>query len=365
MHPIKEFEFSGIDKKLACEYIKIHNTILTEIKVIESVAVDSVTKSFLNIFISEFKLLNETDEKLIVDTIICASKNKLDTLFNKCSKINVFNNESIACNKLVGIGYYKNLQNRINLLNAISPRTTKQNNKLLKLQNEFNSTIELKSLLPRVFNYSGRRKVLLQYYVEKNFRVCAYCLAQYTSIYRSSKSKKYFLTGNLDHVKAKSTYPFLSLSINNLVPVCAHCNQRKLDSSFEYDPFNAKHELSFDFSDCIDVVKTKVVFKPLKDLKFSPAVGKFIDVTTKLDLKDLYQNFESNAKELIDRYHKFNSNGYSEHLSKITKRPNNRDFIEYFVSDTPLKEDSVLKHPLAKFKMDIFNTIKSKSKSKT
>lgn len=363
MHPIKEFDFSGIDKKLAIEYIKIHNTIIKEVKFIEAVATEPITKKYLNIFISEFKLLNETDEKLVIDTIICASKRKLDTLFSKCSKKNVFRNESFACNKLVGIEYYKNIQDRINSLNAITPKSSKQNNKLLKLQNEFNSTIELKSLLPKVFNYTGRRKVLLQYYAEKNFRVCVYCLAQHTSIYRSSNSKKYFLTGNLDHVKAKSTYPFLSLSINNLVPVCAHCNQRKLDSSFEYDPFSSKHEVSFDFSDCIDVVKAKVTLKQLNDLKFLPVTGKFKDVTTKLDLKDLYQNFESNAFELIDRYHKFHSDGYSEHLSKIAKRPNNRDFIEYFISETPLNEDSVLKHPLAKFKMDLFNTIKSKSKT--
>lgn len=361
MHPIKEFDFTGIDKRLAREYIKIHNTILKEVKFIESVVTQTITKNYLNFFISEFKSLDEKDEKLVVDTIICATKKQLDILVNKCSKRNVNSKEQLACNTLIGITYYKNIQAQINKLNSNTSRTKTQNEKLLKLQNEFNSKIGLRPLLLKVFDYSGRRKALLQYYAKKNYRVCAYCLAQYTSIYRSSNSGKYYLTGNLDHVKAKSTYPYLSLSINNLVPVCAHCNQRKSDRRFKYDPFNAKHKQSFDFSDCIDVVKSKVIFKPLNHLKFSPAKGEFKDLTTKLDLKDLYQNFEPNAKALIDRYQKYHSKGYSEHLTSITKKPDSREFIEFFISEVPLSDESVLKHPLTKFKMDLYNMIKSKS----
>lgn len=360
MHPIKEFDFSGIEKTLAREYIKVHNQIVKEVNVISSVATDPISNNYLKIFTSAFANLDDSDETLVTETIICASKKQLDGLLKACNKRGILSKEQLPCNKLTGISYYSRLQKEINKLNVITIRTKAQDDKLAKYQKEFNATIGLRPLLQKIFDYSGRRKLLLQYYAVKGYRVCAYCLAQYTSIYRSSKSGKFYLTGNLDHVKAKSTYPYLSLSINNLVPVCGHCNQRKSDRKFKYDPFNPAHKQAFDFSECIDVVKSKVVFKPLKKLKFSPSTGYFTDLREKLEFKDLYQNFELNAKMMVDRYQKYHSHGYNEHLKSITEKTDSREFIEYFISEVPLSDESVLKHPLTKFKMDLYNTIKSK-----
>jgi 5-methylcytosine-specific restriction endonuclease McrA len=357
MHPIKEYDFTGIEKSLALEYIKIHNTILNEIKFIQSVAADTISKNYLNIFTSKFKMLITTNEKLVVETIICATKDNLDDLVK--SYLSMDSVEKLKCDRLTGISYYSNLKIRIGELTNKKRKTKAERDKLKRYTIEFNSTIGLKPLLLKVFDYSGRRNKLLKYYAQQDYRVCAYCLAQYTSIYRSSGSGNFYLTGNLDHVKSKSSHPFLSLSINNLIPVCAHCNQRKSDKKFKYDPFNSKHKIHFNFTDCNDVVKSKVVFKGLNNIGFLPLNGDFKDITSKLDLKDLYKNFESNAKALVERYNKFHSKGYGNHLKAITKRPNSREFIEYFISEVPLIEENVLKEPLTKFKMDLYNALKT------
>jgi 5-methylcytosine-specific restriction endonuclease McrA len=338
----------------------MHNIIFKEVTILESILIHTGSKNYVNIFLSEFKNLDEKDEKLVTQTIICASKILLDEIVEKCSNPKAISTELIKCKKLTRISYYKNLQERINKLNKKTSRTAEEGKDLKKLKKEFNGELRLRPLIQKIFNYSGRQKSLLKFYANTDCRVCAYCLAQYTSIYRSSSSGTFYLTGNLDHVKAKSKFPYLSLSINNLVPVCAHCNQRKLDRVFNYDPFNSKHKHNFDFSNCIDVVKSKVVLKSLDDLQISPAKGQFKDLATKLDFKELYQNFSSCAETIVDRYQKFYSEGYYNHLEKITNRPNSREFIEFFISEVPLTNDNVLKHPLTKFKMDLLNTIKSK-----
>jgi hypothetical protein len=188
-------------------------------------------------------------------------------------------------------------------------------------------------------------------------------LVQSTIIYESKSQDKYYLTGNLDHVKPKDTNPLLSISINNLIPVCVPCNQRKSTTIFKYDPFNNEHAHSFDFNGCIDfdMKKGEVIYKSLKDLKITADKDEYMDMSKKLDYIDLYSNFDSNAEVMVERFKKFNSNGYSEHLNKITDSSHTREMIEYLISEVPLTDDNILKFPLTKFKMDLFNTIKSKS----
>lgn len=361
MHPIKEYDFTVINKSLALEFIDIHNSICNDVLEINKRISRVSSKKYLDVFISNFSCLDDKNERLVEQTIICAPKKKLNQIFDNCSKVKDQNIELIPCIQLTSIDYYKNLQKKANELSANSAPTPAQDKKLKKIQAELNGSIKLKPLLQKVFDYTGRRKNLLQYYNIINYKVCVYCLAQYTSIYRSTASGQFYLTGNLDHVKAKSTNPFLSLSINNLVPVCAHCNQRKSDRNFKYDPFNLKHIHNFDFSDCIDIVNSNVILKPLNKLKISPRLGAFTDLANKLDFKDLYCNHATNAQLLVDRYQKYNSDGYNEHLNSITNKSNSREFIEYFISEVPLNDDNILKHPLTKFKIDLFNALKLKS----
>ena len=57
-------------------------------------------------------------------------------------------------------------------------------------------------------------------------KVCPYCNRLFTT---TVNTKGHRIRPQLDHFRNKSKYPFLALSINNLVPACGVCNLLKLD----------------------------------------------------------------------------------------------------------------------------------------
>ena len=223
------------------------------------------------------------------------------------------------------------------------------------------SQVTLLEILSVIFNYTGRRKHLLKYYSSTEFNICLFCLAQSTTIYTSSKSKYVYLTGNLDHIKPKSKFPFLAVSLNNLIPVCAHCNQRKSDNPFEYNPFNQLDQHEFDFSNCLETDKKKVVvLNTLDKLKIAKKKGNTSDLITRLDFSDLYKNFSGNAKIMVERFHKFHSNGYKAHLESVINGKDTTSEMKYFISEIPLVDKNIVKYPLTKFKIDLYKELKQK-----
>lgn len=343
MYPIKEFKFDSVAPNLAEEYFRIHNHIIDDLILLLDKNRDLGVKEYLNIFLSRFKKVVKAKNK-VSDTIIGCSRQDILDIFEKTD-----------ANTLRFIFKVDDL---------IDPKFSKWISKeLKKRKNDKVTDINFNDVLKEIFSYKKNRSHLLRYYVNNNYSVCSYCLVQNTIIYESKTQKKYYLTGNLDHYKPKDMNPLLSISLNNLISVCGPCNQRKSNTAFVYDPFNAKHIHSFDFNKCFDFDQDKgeIVYKTLKELKITADKEEFMDMSEKLDYIDLYSNFETNAEILVERYKKFNSEGYSEHLNKVTKSSNTREMLEYLISEIPLTNENVLKYPLTKFKMDLFNTIKSKS----
>lgn len=89
-----------------------------------------------------------------------------------------------------------------------------------------------------------------QYLLELGIKVCPYCNRQYITPIYSDNGK---VRADLDHFFSKSQYPFLSMSIYNLVPSCKFCNSSlKGTKEFVYNenlnPFesNVADYLEFD-----------------------------------------------------------------------------------------------------------------------
>jgi len=78
----------------------------------------------------------------------------------------------------------------------------------LKIYEKFRSSVSSKNFLNKV-----------------NLKVCPYCNRNY--IFNFKKNKKNEATAQLDHFYDKSTYPYFSLCLYNLIPSCAICNQCK------------------------------------------------------------------------------------------------------------------------------------------
>lgn len=111
---------------------------------------------------------------------------------------------------------------------------------LAKQNNEKKKDIT-KKLLKYVFRYDAFSETKIPHKKKKDHEdrpnvyqfismlgveVCPYCNRQFTSTVVNENRQ---VRPQIDHFRNKSTYPFLALSINNLVPSCAVCNLLKHD----------------------------------------------------------------------------------------------------------------------------------------
>lgn len=99
--------------------------------------------------------------------------------------------------------------------------------------------------IEKIFNYNYIMQVKLNknksgetiaYKVAKiiGTRVCVYCNRQYTfTITGKDKSQNGIIRPQFDHYLPKSIYPFLALSLYNLIPSCSICNSLKSDKDID------------------------------------------------------------------------------------------------------------------------------------
>lgn len=91
------------------------------------------------------------------------------------------------------------------------------------------------------YNYFKRAKEWNAYKFQKGLEViiCPYCNSQFTFIFESSTGRS---RAPLDHFFDKDTYPFLAISLYNLVPSCKVCNSdlkhtNTVSLNTHYSPF--------------------------------------------------------------------------------------------------------------------------------
>ncbi|MDF2931089.1 MAG: hypothetical protein K0R36_420 [Chryseobacterium sp.] len=220
----------------------------------------------------------------------------------------------------------------------------------------------LNNILEFILGYhlEDRTQILKKVLRKVELQNCVYCLAQYTTSY-GIKNKKNYVKGNLDHVYPKSLNSLISLSLNNLVPVCAHCNQRKLNaniSKFNFNPFDSKLVPFFKFDGVLKIQNGEVNLKNLTDLKIEDINP---TLESRLELKSLYQEYKSPIENLLDRYKKFNSSSYEKQIQEMIDKGISTD-LEYFISETPYTEENIQNVPLHKFKNDFYKELEEYKK---
>lgn len=346
MYPINEFKFDNLESELKLKYIEIHNNAVESLMDLSGIVSDTEIKKYLAQLLVQVKKL-KPQESQITKSIICFDKKKIETV-RKITNTEAVIQQVISNEEFSKHKSFKNLSSYLK-----SHRNYKINKK---------TNFVLGDILLAVLNYEGVRGYLLEFYKVQNFQVCLYCLAQYTSSYTSDNGKVY-LTGNLDHVKSKDSNPAIAICLNNLVPVCAHCNQRKSNNPFDYNPFDLSHEQKFDFSSCLSANdKGEVVIESLDHLEIDCDDDEAKDLANKLDYKILYKNFKESGDILVSRFHRFNSKGYKKSLKKIANEDDPDIAVRYFVSDVALIKENILKFPLTRFKIDLYNELKLQSK---
>lgn len=106
---------------------------------------------------------------------------------------------------------------------------------------DYNET-QSKSLLQLCFRYDtwAKRQVAYKIVDILHLKVCPYCDRQYiTGI------KEHHIRPQFDHYFPKSIYPYLALTLWNLVPCCSNCNTAKSDMDTVKNPILYPYEEEF------------------------------------------------------------------------------------------------------------------------
>jgi len=234
----------------------------------------------------------------------------------------------------------------------------------------------LNNLLEFIFGYhiEDRTQILKRILRKINNQNCVYCLAQYTTSY-GVNNKKIYVKGTLDHIYPKSLNGLVSLSVNNLVPVCAHCNQRKSDADkfdFDFNPFDSSNSPTFNFKNVIEIDNDQVKYKDIEGLTIDDINP---TLESRLQLSSLYKEYRSPIENLLERYKKFNSLVYKQNIENIINKNNNEKNnngkdnnelsvnLEYFISETPYTSENIQNIPLHKFKSDFYKELEGYKKN--
>lgn len=137
---------------------------------------------------------------------------------------------------------------------------------------------------------------------ETGNNICPYCYRSYISVIEAEIGKK-SLTPDLDHFYPKSRYPFLAVTLSNLVPSCLLCNERaKNDQDFYknsiYPPQKIFDEIEFDY----DVYLNKIYIKNYKQLIIDPKYKMHLDTFL---TQETYATHTEILQNIINKHKKY------------------------------------------------------------
>jgi len=226
------------------------------------------------------------------------------------------------------------------LINKIELRIIEQSEILYKtIDNKKKFIYKMKEDLKEVFKYEKKFQSPISKFFEKNLqtRTCYFCNIHFVNEYKIDDEYKNEFT--LDHYYDKGTYPYLALSLYNLIPSCYTCNS-KLKKTEELDVL-APNSKNFDFNE-------KVKFKLYLDESC-----KNLHVKSKEDIDIVLK------EQFTDNYDK-----YIEIFKLNERYKAHKDIVYEMIEKAELYPESRLKElqnltgiPFQQIKKDIFNLI--------
>ena len=207
---------------------------------------------------------------------------------------------------------------------------------------------------------SGKDELKKQFFnLFEDLNVCPYCNRNFVNpIYKEKaveEGKDYKKwSPDIEHFFPKSIYPFLSLSISNLLPSCTFCNKIKHDiDTYKHNclsPYEIKNsDFRFDFTLKSERVKEVRLISKNKNCKNSEI----------LHLESLYNDVHSKyINDIFDDVLKY-PRIYKDSLKKEFKLTES-DYKELFRNYHDEKDFN--KQPLSKMTKDLYNQINSLTK---
>ena len=221
-----------------------------------------------------------------------------------------------------------------------------------------------------LFDYSGKfQKTVIFPFFSQNFSFCTchYCNRMYTTDlvidYDQGGKQENVITYQLDHFYEKAHYPYLSLSLYNLIPCCSTCNttiknrwiNSKNDDCYSKKCIPPNHE-DFDFH-------AKVKFKTFFSKKgiFRKEIDDFelclVDQSRQyknyINLFQLNERYKSHKNIVLDMIQKREVYPDSKilELAKLTKQSVEK--VKQDLFGTEIYSKDLIKKPLSKLTQDI------------
>ena len=214
--------------------------------------------------------------------------------------------------------------------------------------------------LLKAFHYDYYRKNRLVELAKKlNVKCCPYCNMHYT-LYAEEGTKKPEQLAKLqfDHFFSKSKYPMLSMSLYNLIPSCAICNQGKSEKklSLSFHPYHSdiSKQFKFELGNPIGL-RTGERIKDVVEINIVPTTPNQTELNDFIDtfhLKALYQRHGDIAQETFDKAYEYPYYSNPQNFTWLSDASS--EYIKRLWIGTYTKENEIEKRPMTKFIQDLW-----------
>ncbi len=212
-----------------------------------------------------------------------------------------------------------------------------------------------------------RNKWAVEFMEDLGIKVCPFCNREYIFKFEDKINKESRIIASLDHYYDKDTYPFLSISVFNLIPCCHICNSKFKHTKNFYnqkhlhpyeDSFNEKAKFSQFFND-VDSKNKKfsLLSKERISLSLKPLDSKDKVTQNTIDtfrLETLYEKHKDIVLELIQKREIYPDSYIDDlfHQYEGTLFKNREDVLRH-ITGGYIEDKDINKRPLSKLIKDI------------
>lgn len=222
----------------------------------------------------------------------------------------------------------------------------------------------LKEHILTALNYKGLRTSFYpKYFRDIGIKACVYCNSQLTvTIVRSDGIKARF---DVDHYQPKDDFPFLSICLFNLYPVCAACNRTKGVRQVKFDLYVDKANSASAFKFKLDESSKShylVNFESEK-IKYefqepTPVPVGYKTFQQVFSVQEIHDTQKDVVEELIIKSQIYNDAYKKDLRENFAKISLDDDLFQRVIVGNYVSDKDIHKRPLSKMMMDIARDLK-------
>ena len=229
----------------------------------------------------------------------------------------------------------------------------------------------IKEKFGKLYKKFTRRKLGTQWAEKVGVKICPYCNRNYIFTLKGSNVRPQY-----DHYFPKSLYPYLALSMYNLIPCCAICNGAKHDFD-TYDSTNLEENFLYPYRDSYGKLfnfriddgnnisswlgmadEYKLIIAPASGVPLS-LLKRQLNAAKKLNLIELYNKHSDFVRDVIRTAYIYNDEYYQSLLDSYPSLFSSVSEAKNFVYLNYIDEPDWDKRILAKLTHDIIEECKA------